>query len=73
MPSGLVLRDLRKNKVPAILKDTALALTASQPKGWETILVGLPPPVAGIEAEPLLNTFPASRLGTRLYKPLGIS
>ncbi len=31
----------------------------NKPLGWETILGGLPPPVALIEAEPLLNTFPA--------------
>ncbi|WP_335029962.1 hypothetical protein [Nostoc sp.] len=48
----------------ALIKDTALALTGSQPEGWETILGGSASSSL-TRGRASLNTFPAWRLGTR--------
>ncbi|MEH1855615.1 MAG: DUF3611 family protein [Nostoc sp.] len=48
----------------ALRKDTALALTGSQPPGWEPILGGSASSSLTRGSSPL-NTFPAWRLGTR--------
>ncbi|WP_194003094.1 hypothetical protein [aff. Roholtiella sp. LEGE 12411] len=56
----------------ALRKDTALALTGSQPGGWEPILGGSAS-TSLTRGRASLNTFPAPRLGTRRHKPLGFS